>query len=341
MASRRVVWPRGPSSPRHRPRHPHRPFRGRAATGASPAMTSSKRTTARRRTTQRDFRPSRSRRRRASSRARRDAHRWPSPQVVSPVAQTYGPRLGEHGLRGRLDERPGRSLDRRQPPRSGRHGLDAGIRRDDRVRRAKEALTQELGDLRFADRRRAGTSARRHPLRGRSPGVGAGLRWPTSAASREAVPGARRSPRRPAARTNQPGAVPFGFGRASADGISHACFRLSSGNGMPRRRPQLAQPCLGRRVDHHRLAGRCGDRLARQVVGRRPESAGRNDQVGSRKAVAESGRSPTRDRRAAPSAGGPGRRSDVRLRASSPAFVSRVSPTVSSVPMLRSSAVKT
>ena len=35
--------------------------------------------------------------------------------------------------------------------------------------------------------------------------------------------------------THQPGAVPFAFGSASADGMSQACLRLISGNGMPRR----------------------------------------------------------------------------------------------------------
>ena len=35
--------------------------------------------------------------------------------------------------------------------------------------------------------------------------------------------------------TNQPGALPFGFGSGSLDGMRQACLRLISGNGRPRR----------------------------------------------------------------------------------------------------------
>ena len=66
-----------------------------------------------------------------------------------------------------------------------------------------------------------------------------------------------------------------------ADGISQACLRLSSGNGIPRRAHSW-------RSHASRSGSTAGvspadrrDRLAGQVVGRRSEAAGRDDQVGA------------------------------------------------------------
>ena len=144
---------------------------------------------------------------------------------------------------------------------------------------------------------------------------------------------------RPSGRvTNQPGAVPFGLASASDEGIRQACLRFSS--EKPCRavaRVRAATP--RRRIDRHGLAAGGGDRLAGEVVRRRPEAAGRDHEIGPgegraerfghhRQIVRQRGQRPTRTP------------ASVSVRASSPAFVSRVSPTVSSVPMLRSSAVR-
>ncbi len=48
-------------------------------------------------------------------------------------------------------------------------------------------------------------------------------------------PGRATATRPSGRRTNQPGAVPFGLGRALAEGMSQACLRLISGKGSPRR----------------------------------------------------------------------------------------------------------
>ena len=78
---------------------------------------------------------------------------------------------------------------------------------------------------------------------------------------------------RPSGReTNQPGAVPFGFGSGSADGIRQACLRLSSGNGMSRR----AHSSRSQRSSSGSTTGVSpqtrGDRLAGEVVGGRAQA---------------------------------------------------------------------
>ena len=63
-------------------------------------------------------------------------------------------------------------------------------------------------------------------------------------------------------------------------GCSQACLRLISGKGIPRRVPQLAQPAS--RAPGRRPASRRSrrDRLAGEVVRRRAQAAGRDDEVG-------------------------------------------------------------
>ena len=80
--------------------------------------------------------------------------------------------------------------------------------------------------------------------------------------------------------TSQPGAVPFGLGRAVADGMSQACLRLSSGKGSVAARPQRPQPGLQVGVHGRGLAHDRGDGLPGQVVRGRPQAAGRDHEVG-------------------------------------------------------------
>ena len=152
-------------------------------------------------------------------------------------------------------------------------------------------------------------------------------------------PGSVTTTRPSGARTSQPGAVPFGFGSASADGIRQACLRLTSGKAIPRR--------SNRSRSHASISG--------SIVGSSPTSAA----IASRVRSSGVGPSPpvVTTRSARPSAASSAPRTTsrssgsacsrrtctpraVRSRASSPAFVSRVSPTVISLPTLSSSAVK-
>jgi hypothetical protein len=145
---------------------------------------------------------------------------------------------------------------------------------------------------------------------------------------------------RPSGRvTNQPGAVPFGFGSAVADGMSHACFRLISGNRRLRRaqssRSQRSIPASTAGSSPHAAA--IDSRVRSSGVGPRPpvettRSTRPRASAYARLTVARSSRSAVIRTTCTPSA--------VSDRASSPAFVSRVSPTVSSVPMLSTSAVR-
>ncbi len=92
---------------------------------------------------------------------------------------------------------------------------------------------------------------------------------------------------RPSGRsTNQPGAVPFGLGSAVGRRDQPGLLEVELGERHPAPGPQLAQPGLEVRVDLRRLAARRGDRLAGQVVRRRAQPAGRDDEVGP----AEAGR---------------------------------------------------
>ena len=109
---------------------------------------------------------------------------------------------------------------------------------------------------------------------------------------------------------------------------------------IPRRDQSPRSQASRSAIDRRLLADDRGDRLAGQVVRRRAESAGRRRRGRPARARSRTRRGPRRGRRGGPGSGRTATPSPVRLRASSPAFVSRVSPTVSSVPMLSSSAVR-
>ena len=108
----------------------------------------------------------------------------------------------------------------------------------------------------------------------------------------------------------------------------------------PAPRPELAQPRLEVGVDGRRLAA--GPRRSPPGSGRPASGRGRRSRRRGRP-VRGPARNAVGHRRRGRPAGPSGRPTrtprSVRARASSPAFVSRVSPTVSSVPMLSSSAV--
>ena len=139
--------------------------------------------------------------------------------------------------------------------------------------------------------------------------------------------------------TNQPGAVPFGFGIGSADGIRQACLRLSSGNGMSRRahrsRSQRSSSGSTTGVSPQTLA--IASRVRSSGVGPSPPvlttRSARSRPVANASATISSRSGSAVIRPTVTPA-------SVRERASSAALVSRVSPTVSSEPMLSSSAVR-
>ena len=145
---------------------------------------------------------------------------------------------------------------------------------------------------------------------------------------------------RPSGRsTHQPGAVPLGLGSEVADGMTHACFTFTDGNGWPRRaqRP-LSQSSVASSTDTvSSQTAATASRVRSSGVGPRPpvvttrsarESAVRSASTTTSRS---SGRSAIRET-ATPWA--------TSERASSPLLVSVVSPTVSSEPIARSSAVR-
>ena len=112
-------------------------------------------------------------------------------------------------------------------------------------------------------------------------------RSPTSAAARAAGPAARRPSARRRTRgvTTRPGAVPTGSRITAPAGIT-ACLRLDASTASGSRSGQraisglqdLPDPPFQRLVEHHLATGEAPDDLRRQVVGRRPEPAARDDE---------------------------------------------------------------
>ena len=195
-------------------------------------------------------RTSRSRPSPASSRGRPAPRPSAAAQVVSPRAQTNSSERGAHGApRPRRRARPPSRRPRRAREIRTSTASCARVGRDDRVGRPEQRLAEPLRDQRLADAREAqrpDDALEAHAPRG-EPRQDLGR--PTSAASRAAGPGsvtidAAVGPVDPPA-----GRGAVGVRRASsADGISHACLRLASGNGWRRRAHRPAQP-LERRVD--------------------------------------------------------------------------------------------
>jgi len=128
------------------------------------------------------------------------------------------------------------------------------------------------------------------------------------------------------------------LGIAVAEGMSHACLRLVSGKATVRRSKQMAEPALQVGIDCGPLPDDGRDRLPGQVVGRGAQATGGDDEID--RAQASRSASTTAAIRSGSAAiqaiSTPCRDSD---RARSPLFVSRVSPTVSSLPMASSAAV--
>ena len=189
----------------------------------------------------------RSRRSPASSRAGRARSRSPRPgrlagrpDVVAEACQDDASASSSS-----LDERPRPTVagrPRAEMPDVDR--LDPGVRRDDRVGRAEERLAEQLGHLRFADARPAGTSGRDRPHRGRAPRSRGNACRATSAASRAAGRAARRSPGRRAGRPTSPGAVPFGLGERLGRRDQPGLLEVELGERHAAPGPQLAQPRL-------------------------------------------------------------------------------------------------
>ena len=170
----------------------------------------------------------------------------PSPSSRSPIAPDQvvvvrsprrARRSGSRTVRGSpLDERLGDSSRPRRSRRSGHRPRRArayvatiGLAARSSVSPSRSASCDSpIPVSRYVRTATSAPSPRRR--------AGAGPRRPTSGASRGAVRAARRPPVHRVAGTNQPGAVPFGLGSASADGISQACLRLISGKGRSRRR---------------------------------------------------------------------------------------------------------
>ena len=192
--------------------------------------------------------------------------------VVSP-----SPRRGRRAGRGRR----GRGLDELLGGRA-RHRATAEIRTSTASARAYVA-TIGLVARRSASPRRSATGDSPIPA-SRSVRVATSAPAPRaseprqrpgrtrSGASRAAGRAGRRSPGRPGRSTHQPGAVPFAFGRASADGISQACLRLISGIGMPRRdqRPRSHASRSGSTTGVSPSAAAIASRVRSSGVGPRP-----------------------------------------------------------------------
>ena len=231
---------------------------------------------------------------------------------------------------GRLRRRP-RSAHRR--PRPARRSRRSG---------SSPAGALHRADPRPATRRSrpAGRSATRPGRRVPAAGGVGRPRRPTSGASRAADRAGRRPGGRRAGPRTSPGAVPFGLGSGDRRRDAPGLLEVELGERHPAPAPQLAQPAPrapGSTAGVSPQAAAIASRVRSSGVGpsppvettrsARPRPA-RNASVtwsrSSGSAVSRTTRTPI----------------PVSERASSPAFVSRVSPTVSSLPMLSSSAVR-
>ena len=233
----------------------------------------------RHRTTPRCSHRCRSRRPRASSRAQRSGPRSRRSRSSHQSPRRSSPSFSSTTPRRRFDELLGRASPRPRRPRSGR-------------RRPPPGRTSRRSDWwPGASPRRAAPRpvTRRSRPAGRSgwpTGAPRPIAWSRGTASSAHIgrisrggPGSATMTRPSGRPTNQPGAVPFGLGSDTADPISHACLRLSSGKGMSRRRHSSRSHASRSGSRFGRLIADGGDRLAGQVVRRRTEAAGRDDQV--------------------------------------------------------------
>ena len=228
---------------------------------------------------------------------------------------------------------PGRDPDV-DAPRPGRRSRRSG-------RRPEQLLAEQVRDLRLADAREAQRPAR-DVARRRRARARRGRTWSAHIGRiSRGGPGSATTTRPSGRSTHQPGAVPFGFGSAVGRRDQPGLLQVHLRECHPAPRPQRrgATPPGPASIDR-RLAER--PRRSPRGSGRPASGRDRRSRRRGRPAPARrrTRRGPRRGRRGVPGSGRPRRRSTVRLRASSPAFVSRVSPTVSSEPMLSSSAVR-
>ncbi len=195
-----------------------------------------------------------------------------------PLAQTWSP------SGARTSPRPRRAAPRpsgpagRRPTAEHRHRRRGHRSRSRGCVRRRRRLAEQVGDLRLADPGQAQGAAEQAAAEAPPASSGRACSNHIGRISRGG-PGSRTTTRPSGRPTHQPGAVPFGLGSGRALGISQACLRLISGKGRSAPGPQAAQPGLQARVHGRLLAHDEGDRLAGQVIRRRAEAAGRDDQV--------------------------------------------------------------
>ena len=180
----------------------------------------------------------------ASSRAARNSAPMASAHEVSPSAQMWSP--SRSWTRAAVAstiacaERPGRVAP--AGPRSGRrpHRRGHTWQRPDCPPGGAPRRAAPRRPIRRSPP--AGTSGSPPRRRRRARAAAEGPRSDQIGRISRGGPG-RATISRPSGReTHQAGAVPLAFGRASADGMSQACFRFMSGIVMPAPRPQAAQP---------------------------------------------------------------------------------------------------
>ena len=263
------------------------------------------------------------------------------PDRLAPRRRSLGPDVVREQRAGRARSwsPPARRLPRRRTggdPDVDR--LGTGVGRDDRVRRPQQRLAEQIRDGRLADPGQAQRAARDVRARAAVAEPRQDLRLPDRAhlarraGQRDDDPPSGRS-------THQPGAVPFAFGSASADGMSQACLRFIAGMSIPRR-------AQSPRSHASRSASTAGVSPTTSAIASRVRSSG----VGPRPPVdttrsARPGGPRTRpgrprDRRGGPGSGEPRRRCRSGSGPARPRSCRASRRPSARVPMLSSSAVR-
>ena len=199
---------------------------------------------------------------------------------LAPAREDVGPHDGLHRGQSRRPRAHARSASRiAASPRCARPRRPGGhrSRREGECPRSTSAPSRSATADSPMPVRRSVSAARSVP---RPRAAGAARRGrATSACSSRGGPGNATKTASPVS-THQPGAVPLGFGRASAPGMSQACLRFEEGKGMPRRSQSSRSQRLEGRIDRRLHLEDGGDGFARQVIGRRAQAARGDDQVG-------------------------------------------------------------
>ena len=205
-----------------------------------------------------------------------------SAQVVAPSAQTCFARRPRTRSAIGLDERgrarrPGPRSGRRPRPRgrtSRRPGSSPGAASSPSRSATADSPIPASRSVRLA----TSAPAPRARRRGRTSSLPDRAHLARRAGQRDDRPGRRAG--RPTSRAPSRSA----FGRASADGMSHACLRFIAGMGIPRRAHSPRSHASRSGSTAGVSPSDRGDRLAGQVVRRRAEAAGRDDEVGAGRA---------------------------------------------------------